>query len=450
MSVVVFAGPTIDPETVQSHCACTCLPPAARGDIHRAALRKPRAIGLVDGYFHGVPSVWHKEILWAMSEGIHVFGSSSMGALRAAELHQFGMRGVGSIFEQYRSGALQDDDEVAVLHAPEPLRFAPLSEAMVNIRATLARAVDEDVVAASSGESLCRAAKEMSYRERDWRSLLDSATAGALPASERDALRAWLPRGRIDLKRADAIALLGAMRQFIDGEPVPMRVGYAFEWTHLWDSLFREVAPAEGPADAADPGVERERLLDELRLDPERFGQVRRGALLRLLASKEARSRQLVDRGRLRAGLTHFREPRGLYDRARLDDWMRRNAVDEAGLERLVEEEAQIEALADLAAGELAAGMVSELRMRGDYAALLARARSKQRALAGVAAGAPPGGVGDLSSQQVATWFFENRLGRDAPPDLDGVARGLGLDGRDSLALVLTRELLYSCAKIES
>ena len=82
----------------------TCAPPAAQGDVYRAALSRPVAIGLVDGYFERVPAVWHKEILWALSQGIHVFGSASMGALRAAELAPFGMVGVGAIFEAYRDG----------------------------------------------------------------------------------------------------------------------------------------------------------------------------------------------------------------------------------------------------------------------------------------------------------------------------------------------------------
>ena len=39
-----------------------------------------------------------------MSEGVPVFGAASMGALRAAELHEFGMRGIGRIFEAFRDG----------------------------------------------------------------------------------------------------------------------------------------------------------------------------------------------------------------------------------------------------------------------------------------------------------------------------------------------------------
>ena len=146
MSVCIFVGPTLSREAVVSVLDAQCLPPAAQGDVYRAARLRPRAIGIIDGYFSGAPSVWHKEILWALSQGIAVFGSSSMGALRAAELHSFGMRGVGRIFEWFRDGVLEDDDEVAVVHGPAELGFAGASEPMVNVRATLARAVAEGVI----------------------------------------------------------------------------------------------------------------------------------------------------------------------------------------------------------------------------------------------------------------------------------------------------------------
>ena len=114
MTSIVFVGPTLEPEEVAAAGDFTCLPPVSQGDVYRAARSRPRAIGIIDGYFSGAPSVWHKEILWAISEGVPVFGSASMGALRAAELHSYGMRGVGRIFEAFRDGVLEDDDEVAV------------------------------------------------------------------------------------------------------------------------------------------------------------------------------------------------------------------------------------------------------------------------------------------------------------------------------------------------
>ncbi|TVT40867.1 hypothetical protein FNH05_23330 [Amycolatopsis rhizosphaerae] len=47
---------------------------------------------MIDGYFHHVPSVQHKEILYAQHQGLMVVGCSSMGALRAAELTDFGTK----------------------------------------------------------------------------------------------------------------------------------------------------------------------------------------------------------------------------------------------------------------------------------------------------------------------------------------------------------------------
>ncbi len=89
-----------------------------------------------------------------MAQGIHVFGSASMGALRAAELAAFGMEGVGAIFEAYRDGALEDDDEVAVVHGPAESGYRALSVALVNIRHTLAAAEAQSVIGPASSSAM--------------------------------------------------------------------------------------------------------------------------------------------------------------------------------------------------------------------------------------------------------------------------------------------------------
>src|SRR6185503_8566658 len=142
--------------------------------------------------------VWHKEILWAMSQGIHVYGSASMGALRAAELAVFGMEGVGEIFAQYRDGVLEDDDEVAVIHGAAEHGFVAMSEAMVNIRATLAAAAGAGVVAPATAQALVDLAKRVFYPERGYPRLLQDAADRGLPAGELAALERWLPAGRIN------------------------------------------------------------------------------------------------------------------------------------------------------------------------------------------------------------------------------------------------------------
>src|SRR5436309_3241548 len=98
MKAIIFAGPTLPPAIRPVLVpAIEWRPPVRQGDVYRAALTRLAIIGIVDGYFEAVPTVWHKEVLWAMAEGIHVFGAASIGALRAAELDRFGMRGIGRI-----------------------------------------------------------------------------------------------------------------------------------------------------------------------------------------------------------------------------------------------------------------------------------------------------------------------------------------------------------------
>ena len=155
MNVLVFVGPTLPPVQARYELEATYRPPVAQGDVYRATQSQPDAIVLIDGEFDHVPAVWHKEILWAMTQGIHVYGASSMGALRAAELCGLGMEGVGKIFEAYRDGTLEDDDEVAVAHRPMAVNYQPTSEAMVNIRYTLDKARRDSIISEHTRAAFC-------------------------------------------------------------------------------------------------------------------------------------------------------------------------------------------------------------------------------------------------------------------------------------------------------
>jgi hypothetical protein len=186
-----------------------------------------------------VPTVWHKEILWAMAQGIHVFGAASIGALRAAELDVFGMRGIGRIYEMYRDGVLEDDDEVAVSHGPEELGYPPLTEAMVNIRATLAAAVRCGVIAPDLAERLTAIAKAMFYKERSYEAVTQAAAYSGLPAAPLRRFAEWLPSGRIDRKRLDAETMLDAIRAHLTSGAPPLKVSYTLAETVAWEAARR-------------------------------------------------------------------------------------------------------------------------------------------------------------------------------------------------------------------
>src|SRR5689334_13338594 len=115
----VFIGPSLAaPEVTEILPSAHVLPPVALGDLQRLEIAPGDRVLIVDGFFLQTAPVRHRDILELLSRGVIVAGSSSMGALRAAELWRFGMRGFGQIFRLYRDGEVTGDDEVAVVHAP--------------------------------------------------------------------------------------------------------------------------------------------------------------------------------------------------------------------------------------------------------------------------------------------------------------------------------------------
>jgi hypothetical protein len=238
LSVVVFVGPTLPPRLRPADDDLwDWRPPVRQGDLYRAAQPRPAAIGVIDGYFEVVPTVWHKEILWAMAAGIHVFGAASIGALRAAELDVFGMRGVGRAYEDFRDGVLEDDDEVAVLHGPEELGYPQMTEAIVDIRATLAAAVTGGVLSPQIATEVTAAAKALFYKDRTWEAVLRGAAAAVHPKTILRRFTDWLPNGRVEQKRRDAEAMLAAIRDHLASGAGPMQVTYKLSDTVAWRAI---------------------------------------------------------------------------------------------------------------------------------------------------------------------------------------------------------------------
>jgi hypothetical protein len=210
MSIAIFLGPTLPVATARGIVEATYLPPVARGEVAALLLQPepPRAIGLIDGVCAPGPAVWHKEVLFALSQGVRVFGSAGIGALRAAELHTFGMEGVGRIFAAYRDGVWEDDEEIAVIYGAAASGYPQFSEPMVNIREGLARAETEGHIRPDTHQCLVTAAKQMFYPERSWPSVLACGFALSLPAAELAGLQAFVRQTAPNLQRDDALALL--------------------------------------------------------------------------------------------------------------------------------------------------------------------------------------------------------------------------------------------------
>jgi hypothetical protein len=248
MTAIIFAGPSLPPRARPHVAELEWRPPLRRGDLYMAALQRPALIGVIDGYFEVVPTVWHKEILWAMSQGIHVYGAASIGALRAAELAEFGMNGVGQIYQQYRTGELTDDDEVAVLHGPAEIDYVQVTEAMVNMRATVEQALQSGMVEPDLAAALIEIAKSLFYKDRTYEAMLKLASGRGLAPAALNRFAAWLPRGQVDQKRVDAEEMLRAMIAHLEGGVSPLEVSYQFAHTFAWEEARQLIEQTSGRA----------------------------------------------------------------------------------------------------------------------------------------------------------------------------------------------------------
>jgi hypothetical protein len=205
--IVVYAGPTISHDEVRSVLPeAQVRPPVARGDLLREEWTQDDTAVIIDGYFRERLSVGHKEILWLLNEGMQVIGGASMGALRAAELNLYGMRGVGSVFDMYATGEVNGDDEVAVLHGPGDVGYPALTVAMINIRYGCREGAKTGLVPTAIGERIVDAAKATPFTHRTWAELEE-----ALGPDSRNSLRTleqMIGTGEWDLKRLDAMLAL--------------------------------------------------------------------------------------------------------------------------------------------------------------------------------------------------------------------------------------------------
>ena len=214
------------------------------GSVFRAVEAGYRRVGIVDGYFGNTPSVWHKEILYAISQGVEVVGAASMGALRAAELCQFGMVGIGRIFRLFRMGLWTDDDEVAVLHATAELGYRPLSDTMANIRFTLRRLRRRGFAPREVETELLSRMKARHFSKRTREELgFEAATL----VGQQDAPRLMddFEREYVDVKADDAQTLVAYLNRMPAGKQLQIRHGFLAtgHWRGQFEKALKDVPP---------------------------------------------------------------------------------------------------------------------------------------------------------------------------------------------------------------
>lgn len=136
-----------------------------------------------------------------------------MGALRAYELEPYGMIGVGKVFEMYRTGIIESDDEVAVTFDAESNEA--LSIPLVNIRMTIEAAKDAGILDFEQGTAIIDIARKLFYPDRNYQNVIfESAKAGIITDIEKKKIFDFIKISEVDIKRQDAIQVLEKIKNF--------------------------------------------------------------------------------------------------------------------------------------------------------------------------------------------------------------------------------------------
>jgi len=453
LSVYIFVGPTLPADDVRHALpGANCLPPVSQGDVYRIVQKRPTIIGIIDGRFERTPAVWHKEILWAMSQGVHVFGSASMGALRAAELSAFGMEGVGAIFSDYHTGKLTDDDEVAVAEGAQGPDYVSASEAMVNIRATFAEAVGQRIISPDTERELLRIGKQLFYPDRLYTTILAKAQEASIAPIELKALSAWLPEHRINKKREDALLMLGVIGERLAYGIAPKTVDYRLQYTEAWHQavLTAGAATSTKAPDLAEVAAHRtalptDRLLDELRLQGVPYMSARQEALLRFLSIYYAQQQGAgADAKSIREEAHRFREALGLLDQAQNDQWMADHNLTRDGYLQLIANAVLVDWSAGAAEPNLLPHLLDHLIHSAEYIPLLKRARHKQQALAERGLDNIDLADLDLTEEALFAWYFEHHLKLERTATIPAYAGLFGYRFKEDFVRAVLHEYCYS------
>ncbi len=432
MRVFIFVGPTLRPDEVYRELPeATVMPPVRRGDVLRIVQESdaPSIIGIVDGYFHNVPAVTHKEVLFALSRGCPVFGASSMGALRAAELWRFGMRGVGEIFQLYRDNVWESDDEVAVSHELLETGYRPTSVSLANIRLALKRAKEIDLIGEETERRLTALARDRFYADRSWPGVLSDGRRVGLPERDLAAVKAYVDAERPDAKRSDALELLSEIRtcSASPGASASAAPGFDFEPTAFWDHLVSDSQSAGlSQGELVDSGISRSELQRHINLGGSRREVERGAALLYLLRTRrnETAARAAPKDDDFRLSLRRFRRQRGLLTSEDFEKWCRAEQVTDSELVLLIELESLLDSIVVENSAAVRDLIPLELKRTGMFSVTAGKAAAKKRLREGARGVSPSVEDVPLSFSELMVWYQRTFESVEGSLDEHAEARG--------------------------
>jgi len=231
--VHVFTGPTLASGEVRAALPGALVhPPVQGGDLLRLGAVAGDVVVLVDGEMDAGNAVRHKEILALVEAGVEVWGTGTLGALRAAELRGCGVRAHGRVARLLQRGVLEGDDEVAVSTGSNS------TVALVDVRATARAAHRGGLVDADTATRLVNAALQLPPARRSWEGIVGHAVDAGLDADMAWRFEEFARDHAVRLTRIDALSCLEAVRRSRGAAPratrgrsAPSTTAFAQEWS---------------------------------------------------------------------------------------------------------------------------------------------------------------------------------------------------------------------------
>jgi TfuA protein len=215
---IIFIGPSLNHDKARKIFQADYRAPAKKGDLmmlltsYGNSTEEPNStnfVGLVDGLFlQDYPPTPIEVYQLLSNKNFHVVGGASIGALRAIELEKFGMVGIGKIFELFRNGATDADDEVAVTFQ-QGAGGDIQSEAMIDIRFNLFVACRKQIITDRVKRAIAKTAKSIYFPYRNYTHVLEQTRLDFPELSTQlDSFSAYINENRLSLKEHDAIKVV--------------------------------------------------------------------------------------------------------------------------------------------------------------------------------------------------------------------------------------------------
>lgn len=200
LRAIVFVGPSLPPSARTDASGLIWHPPAGRGDLDKLDVDPDVRVVLVDGYLIRQHPPSPTELFELMARGHEVWGCSSLGALRAAELRHHGMRGFGWVYDRVVDRTITYDDELVATLDPRTDEASGLF--LANIRFGLNQLIAANRVTQPQAQSIIAGLRAVHFEQRTSALCRDlAASAGLTEPAIAHLLHS-------DIKRQDALALI--------------------------------------------------------------------------------------------------------------------------------------------------------------------------------------------------------------------------------------------------